>query len=87
MKKLLLPLLALPLLSGCANESSWYYLKENETLSIYYGNEQHSINYYTIGVAYRTKVDNASFTIQVKKDNVIITYSGTGVAYCLTTYL
>lgn len=75
MKKLLIPLMMIPLLSGCSASitgDTYKDLKENEYLCIWYGNENYVTTYYyseqnqVTNIKYKIEHANACVDIYVR---------------------
>ena len=96
MKKLLIPLMMIPLLSGCSASitgDTYKDLKENEYLCIWYGNENYVTTYYysdtnqVMNIKYKIEHANACVDIYVRvtyeKLKKTYIYGGTNVSYSI----
>ena len=96
MKKLLIPLMMIPLLSGCSASitgDTYKDLKENEYLCIWYGNENYVTTYYydeqsrVTNIKYKIEHANACIDIYVRvtyeKLKKTYIYGGTNVSYSI----
>lgn len=87
-KLFLLPLLALPLISGCGNENKWVQLKSNQGLMVHCANNTYSyaLSNFCLSVKYKAEKSGCLLNLYVEtlsnqQKTTKYYYSGNNLTY------